>query len=55
MFGKPRQVETETELYEAAVRALMRRAYFVHETFSLLLCGVVASVIPVEGATNVRA
>jgi regulatory protein len=36
MFGKPRQVETETELYEAAVRALMRRAYSVYEMRQLL-------------------
>jgi len=31
MFGKRRQVETEAELYEVAVRALMRRAHSVHE------------------------
>jgi regulatory protein len=36
MFGKPCQVETETELYEAAVRALMRRAYSVYEMKQLL-------------------
>jgi regulatory protein len=36
MFGKPRQVETETELYEAAVRGLMRRAYSVYEMKQLL-------------------
>jgi regulatory protein len=36
MFGKPRQVESETELYEAAVRALMRRAYSVFEMKQLL-------------------
>ena len=36
MFGKPRQVETEKELYEAAVRALMRRAYSVYEMKQLL-------------------
>jgi regulatory protein len=36
MFRKPRQVSTETELYEAAVRALMRRAYSVHEMKQLL-------------------
>lgn len=36
MFGKPHQVETETELYEAAVRALMRRAYSVYEMKQLL-------------------
>ena len=31
MFGKPRQLETEEELYNVAVRALMRRAHSVHE------------------------
>jgi len=31
MFGKPRPLETEEELYEVAVRALMRRAHSVHE------------------------
>jgi regulatory protein len=31
MFGKPRQLETEEELYDVAVRALMRRAHSVHE------------------------
>ena len=31
MFGKPRQVETEAELYDVAVRALVRRAHSVHE------------------------
>jgi regulatory protein len=31
MFGKARQLETEAELYEVAVRALMRRAHSVHE------------------------
>jgi regulatory protein len=36
MFGKSRQLETETELYEAAVRALMRRAYSIHEMKQLL-------------------
>jgi regulatory protein len=36
MFGNPRKVETETELYEAAVRALMRRAYSVYEMKQLL-------------------
>ena len=35
-LAKPRQVETETELYEAAVRALMRRAYSVYEMKQLL-------------------
>jgi regulatory protein len=36
MFGKPRRVETESELYEAAVRALMRRAYSAYEMKQLL-------------------
>ena len=36
MFGKPRQVDSETELYEAAVRALMRRAYSVYEMKQML-------------------
>lgn len=36
VFSKPRQVETEAELYEAAVRALMRRAYSVYEMKQLL-------------------
>jgi regulatory protein len=36
MFGKPREVETETELYETAVRALMLRAYSVYEMKQLL-------------------
>jgi regulatory protein len=31
MFRKPRQLETEAELYDAAVKALMRRAHSVHE------------------------
>jgi regulatory protein len=31
MFGKARQLETEAELYDVAVRALMRRAHSVHE------------------------
>jgi regulatory protein len=31
MFGKPRSLETEAELYDAALRALMRRAHSVHE------------------------
>jgi regulatory protein len=31
MFGKPRQLETEPELYEVALRALMRRAHSVQE------------------------
>ena len=31
MFGKPRQLETETQLYDAAIKILMRRAHSVHE------------------------
>jgi len=31
MFGKPRQLETEAELYDVALRALMRRSHSVHE------------------------
>jgi regulatory protein len=31
MFGRPRKLETEDELYDVAVRALMRRAHSVHE------------------------
>jgi regulatory protein len=31
MFGKPRKLETEAELYDVAVRALMRRAHSVYE------------------------
>jgi regulatory protein len=31
MFSKPRQLETETELYDVALRALLRRAHSVHE------------------------
>src|SRR5213082_2418114 len=31
MFGKPRQLDTEAELYDVAVRALMRRAHSIHE------------------------
>jgi regulatory protein len=31
MFGKRRQLETEAELYDVAVCALMRRAHSVHE------------------------
>jgi regulatory protein len=36
VFSKPRPAESETELYEAAVRALMRRAYSVYEMKQLL-------------------
>jgi regulatory protein len=31
VFGKPRQLETESALYEAAIKMLMRRAHSVHE------------------------
>jgi len=31
MFGKPRQLETEAELYESAIKILMRRAHSVSE------------------------
>jgi regulatory protein len=31
VFSKPRRVESESELYDAAVRILTRRAYSVHE------------------------
>lgn len=31
VFGNPRQFETESALYEAAIKILMRRAYSVHE------------------------
>ena len=31
MFSRPRQLETEEELYEVALRALMRRAHSVQE------------------------
>jgi regulatory protein len=31
MFGRPRKLETEDELYDVALRALMRRAHSVHE------------------------
>jgi len=31
MFGKPRQLETEAELYDAAIKILMRRAHSVSE------------------------
>ena len=31
MFRAPRKLESEPELYETAVRALMRRAHSVHE------------------------
>jgi regulatory protein len=36
VFSKARQVETEAELYEVAVRALMRRAHSVSEMKKLL-------------------
>lgn len=31
MFGNPRQIETEAELYDSAIRILMRRAHSVSE------------------------
>jgi regulatory protein len=31
VFGKPRQIESESELHDAAVKMLMRRAHSVHE------------------------
>jgi regulatory protein len=31
MFGKPRQLETAGQLYDAAIKILMRRAHSVHE------------------------
>ena len=31
VFGKPRQLESESDLYEAAIKILMRRAHSVHE------------------------
>ena len=31
VFSRARQLETETELYDAAMKALMRRAHSVHE------------------------
>jgi regulatory protein len=36
VFSKPRQLETEAELYDVAVRALMRRAHSVSEMKKLL-------------------
>jgi regulatory protein len=36
MFGKPRKLDTETELYEVATRALMRRAHSVHDMKKVL-------------------
>jgi regulatory protein len=36
MYARVRQLETEAELYDAAVRALMRRAYSVYEMKQLL-------------------
>jgi len=31
VFGKPRQLDSETQLYQAAIKILMRRAHSVHE------------------------
>jgi regulatory protein len=36
VFSKPRQLETEAELYDVALRALMRRARSVHEMKKVL-------------------
>ena len=36
MFGKPRKLDTEAELYDAAVRALMRRGHSADEMKKLL-------------------
>ena len=36
MFSKPRELETESELYDVALRALMRRAHSVHEMEKIL-------------------
>jgi regulatory protein len=36
MFGKLRRVQTETEIYEAAVRALMRRGHSEYEMKQML-------------------
>ena len=31
MFGKPRQLETDAQVYDAGIKILMRRAHSVHE------------------------
>jgi regulatory protein len=36
MFGKPRKLDTEAELYDVAVRALMRRGHSIAEMTKLL-------------------
>jgi len=36
VFSSPRQLETESELYDAALRVLMRRAHSVHEMKKVL-------------------
>jgi regulatory protein len=36
MFGKPRQIEKESELYDAAIKILMRRAHSVCEMKKVL-------------------
>jgi regulatory protein len=36
VFSKPRQLDTESELYDAALRALTRRAHSVHEMKKVL-------------------
>jgi len=38
MFSKPRQLETEAEMYDVALRALTRRAHSVHEMKKKLEC-----------------
>jgi regulatory protein len=37
VFPKPRQIETESALYEAAIKILMRRAHSVHEMKKALI------------------
>lgn len=37
MFGRPRQIETEAALYEAAIKILMRRAHSVSEMKKALI------------------
>lgn len=37
MFGKPRQLETESALYDAAIKILMRRAHSVSEMKKALI------------------
>jgi len=37
MFPKPRQIDTESALYDAAIKILMRRAHSVHEMKKALI------------------